>query len=84
LQGFLGAIETIVDTGYCIGSLMAIFLNLVVPAEWGPETMKELEEKERLERDEIRDGFIHNSVNEEHSLDELTTATATTSRTVEP
>ncbi|GAN08690.1 purine permease [Mucor ambiguus] len=83
LQGFLSAIETIVDTGYCIGSLMAIFLNLVVPAEWGPETMKELEEKEKLERDEIRDGFIHNSVNEEHALDELTTTT-NTSRTIEP
>lgn len=71
LQGFLSAIETIVDTGYCIGSLMAIFLNLVIPAEWGPETMKELEEKERLERDQVRDGFIHSSVVDENAREEL-------------
>lgn len=62
LKGFLSAIETIVDTGYCIGSLMAIFLNLVIPAEWGPETVKEIEEKMRQEKEAIRDGFIQNSV----------------------
>ncbi|KAG2213024.1 permease family-domain-containing protein [Mucor mucedo] len=73
LQGFLSAIETIVDTGYCIGSLMAIFLNLVVPAEWGPETMKELEEKERLELEQLRDGFIHNSVVDENTQEEMST-----------
>lgn len=73
LKGFLSAIETIVDTGYCIGSLMAIFLNLVVPAEWGPETVQELEERERRERDQLRDGFIHHSANEEHPLEELST-----------
>ncbi|KAI9480939.1 MAG: permease family-domain-containing protein [Benjaminiella poitrasii] len=79
LGGFLSAIETIVDTGYCIGSLMAIFLNLVIPAEWGPETMKELEEKEKREREEIRDGFINHSITEEHPLDELSTT-----RTINP
>ncbi|CEG62773.1 Putative Permease family domain-containing protein [Rhizopus microsporus] len=62
LKGFLSAIETIVDTGYCIGSLMAIFLNLVIPAEWGPETVKEIEEKMQQEKEAIRDGFIQNSV----------------------
>lgn len=57
LQGFLNAVETVVDTGYCIGSLSAIFLNLVVPHEWGTETMQELEEKKKKEREEIREGF---------------------------
>ncbi|KAI7906531.1 permease family-domain-containing protein [Cokeromyces recurvatus] len=79
LKGLLSAVETIVDTGYCIGSLMAIFLNLVIPAEWGPETVKELEEKKKREREAIRDGFINNSINEEHDLDELST-----SRTINP
>ncbi|KAI8084293.1 permease family-domain-containing protein [Gilbertella persicaria] len=71
LKGFLSAITTIVDTGYCIGSLMAIFLNLVIPTEWGPETAKEQAEKERKERDEIRDGFINSSINEENPLQDL-------------
>ncbi|KAL0083605.1 permease family-domain-containing protein [Phycomyces blakesleeanus] len=72
LKGFLSAIETIVDTGYCIGSLMAIFLNLVVPAEWGPETMQEIDELNQKERDEIRNGFLTSStLNEEHNLSEL-------------
>ncbi|KAI8984460.1 permease family-domain-containing protein [Mycotypha africana] len=74
LKGFLNAIETIVDTGYCIGSLMAIFLNLVVPHEWGTETLKEIEEKERLERDKIREGFINSTLDEEHPLEQLSTA----------
>jgi NCS2 family nucleobase:cation symporter-2 len=79
LKGFLSAIETIINTGYCIGSLLAIFLNLVVPPEWGPETVQEIEEKERLERDQLRDGFIHSSVNEDHPLEELSTT-----RTIQP
>lgn len=41
---------------------MAIFLNLVIPAEWGPETVKEIEEKMQQEKEAIRDGFIQNSV----------------------
>ncbi|KAI9260795.1 permease family-domain-containing protein [Sporodiniella umbellata] len=71
LQGFLSAIETIVDTGYCIGSLMSIFLNLVIPSEWGPETMKEIEKKKREETDAIRDGFIHHSIREDNPLEQI-------------
>lgn len=71
LKGFLSAIETIVDTGYCIGSLMSIFLNLVIPAEWGPETMKEIEEKKREEREAIRDGFINHSIQEDNPLESI-------------
>ncbi|KAI9313156.1 permease family-domain-containing protein [Dichotomocladium elegans] len=58
LQGFLNAVTTVVDTGYCIGSLMAIFLNLVVPCEWAPETLKQEEEIKRKHLEEIREGFI--------------------------
>ncbi|KAI8980999.1 permease family-domain-containing protein [Pilobolus umbonatus] len=65
LKGFLNAIETVVNTGYCIGSLIAIFLNLIVPQEWGPETIQEIEEREKEEREHIRDGFRHNSVDED-------------------
>ncbi|GAA5805586.1 permease family-domain-containing protein [Helicostylum pulchrum] len=79
LKGFLSAIETIINTGYCIGSLLAIFLNLVVPPEWGPETVQEIEERERRERDQLRDGFIHHSANEDHPLEELSTT-----RTIQP
>jgi NCS2 family nucleobase:cation symporter-2 len=71
LKGFLSAIETIVDTGYCIGSLMAIFLNLIVPAEWGPETMKEIEDKKRMEREAIRNGFINDSIQEDNPLERI-------------
>ncbi|CAO3666804.1 unnamed protein product [Rhizopus stolonifer] len=71
LKGFLSAIETIVDTGYCIGSLMSIFLNLVIPAEWGSETMKEIEEKKREEREAIRDGFINHSIQEDNPLERI-------------
>lgn len=75
LKGFLNAITTVVDTGYCIGSLMAIFLNLVIPGEWGPETAKEMEAKERAERDEIRNGFITQSVSGDLPLENLTPKT---------
>ena len=61
LLGFLSAVETIVNTGYCIGSLMAIFLNLVVPHEWGPETMQETEDQKRKQLDEIREGFVRSN-----------------------
>jgi NCS2 family nucleobase:cation symporter-2 len=76
LQGFLSAIETVVGTGYCVGALISIFLNLVIPAEWGPETVKEIEERERKERDKLREGLQHS---EEHPLEELSTT-----RTGEP
>jgi NCS2 family nucleobase:cation symporter-2 len=76
LQGFLSAIETVVGTGYCVGALISILLNLVIPAEWGPETVKEIEERERQERDKLREGLQHS---EDHPLEELSTA-----RTGEP
>ncbi|KAI8149983.1 permease family-domain-containing protein [Fennellomyces sp. T-0311] len=65
LLGFLSAVETIVNTGYCIGSLMAIFLNLVVPYEWGPETVQETDEQKRKELDEIREGFVKSNTLDE-------------------
>ncbi|KAI8379144.1 permease family-domain-containing protein [Radiomyces spectabilis] len=72
LKGFLSAVTTIVNTGYCIGSLMAIFLNLTVPKEWGTETLQEEEEKQRRERDAIRDGFVESNIqNEEYPLEQL-------------
>ncbi|KAF7729357.1 hypothetical protein EC973_004613 [Apophysomyces ossiformis] len=72
LKGLINAVVTVVNTGYCIGSLMAIFLNLVVPKEWGPETLQELEAKEKEERDQIRDGFIRSDTfSESHPLQDL-------------
>ncbi|KAI9499003.1 permease family-domain-containing protein [Zychaea mexicana] len=68
LLGFLSAVETIVNTGYCIGSLMAIFLNLVVPQEWGPETMQETEEQKKKELEEIREGFVRSNVSDEQVI----------------
>lgn len=68
VKGFLSAVETIVDTGYCIGSLSAIFLNLVVPREWGTETLQEIEEKKKKEREEIREGFVRSNTLDEQIL----------------
>ena len=68
LLGFLSAVETVVDTGYCIGSLTAIFLNLVVPQEWGPETMKETDEKRKKELEEIREGFVQTNTKDDQEI----------------
>ncbi|KAI7859300.1 permease family-domain-containing protein [Circinella umbellata] len=68
LLGFLSAVETVVDTGYCIGSLVAIFLNLVVPQEWGPETIKESDEKRKKELEEIREGFVQTNTKDDQEI----------------
>lgn len=72
LQGFLNAVVTVVDTGYCVGSLMAIFLNLVVPHEWGPQTLQQEEEEKKKEREAIREGFMRtNELDEQASASTL-------------
>lgn len=73
LKGFLSAIETVVGTSYCIGSILAIFLNLVVPQEWGSVSLAEEEERKRKERDQVRTGFV------ESDIDLSTMPTPTTS-----
>ncbi|KAI8333638.1 permease family-domain-containing protein [Chlamydoabsidia padenii] len=62
LKGFLSAIETVVGTSYCIGSILAIFLNLVVPQEWGSVSLAEEEERKRKERDQVRNGFVESDI----------------------
>ncbi|KAI9303743.1 permease family-domain-containing protein [Cunninghamella echinulata] len=68
LKGFLSAIQTVVGTSYCIGSILCIFLNLVVPKEWGTTSLAEEEEKRRKELNEVRDGFLQSDIAEEHSM----------------
>ncbi|CAO3590376.1 unnamed protein product [Absidia cylindrospora] len=75
LKGFLSAVETVVGTSYCIGSILAIFLNLVVPQEWGSASLAEEEEKKRQEMDQVRDGFLKSDVD----LSVLPPSTATPS-----
>lgn len=80
LKGFLSAVQTVVGTSYCIGSLLCIFLNLVVPNEWFPETLAEEEEKRRKEIDEIRNGFLQSDIVEEHSMTNISGLPTTENR----
>ncbi|ORX49504.1 Xanthine/uracil permease [Hesseltinella vesiculosa] len=68
--GFLSAIKTLVSTCYCIGSIMAIFLNLVVPQEWGTTSLAEEEQEIRDELDRVRNGFVKSDMDNDHSISE--------------
>ncbi|KAI8092923.1 permease family-domain-containing protein [Halteromyces radiatus] len=81
LKGFLSAVETVVGTSYCIGSLLAILLEQIVPREWGNVSLAEEEKKKKEEMEKVRNGFLESDIDLGATVPPTTIAASDTTTT---